>query len=117
MQAKVNSGFTVLTIENSSSLEEAFTDHDIEHYYLEKKINAVPVIVGTNSVDGMIFASKIQGYGAMEPELISAENVVPALVSRNYPKYLDIGKKIIHFYYGREDPSRRNMDKYSRVSG
>lgn len=108
--------FRYLVVESSESQEEAYLTQDSESYYLQNKINAVPLLIGTNVDDGLIFASKRESYGATIPEHITPQTAVPEMIKISDNKeYEEVGRKIIQFYYGNETPSRRNLDKYARV--
>lgn len=75
------------------------------------------MIIGSNTLDGMVYASKRNPDGAIHPEILNPEVLVPyeLNIPRGSTKSINLGKKIVEFYYGKETPSRRNLDKYSKV--
>lgn len=78
------------------------------------------MIIGSNTADGMVYASRRHPDGAIETELLNnnPEVLVPyeLNIARGSSKSLELGKKIVEFYYGKETPSRRNFDKYLKVT-
>lgn len=102
-------------IEEPYGQEEPFIDQHPELYFLQKRINEVPIIIGYNSSDAIANASKMYPDGYIHPNIDDVQRVVPLELEFQRDQAVAFGNQIVKFYYGEESPSRRSLDKYIKV--
>lgn len=78
----------------------------------------VPLLIGTNTCDGMVYTSKDYLDKLLPLNFTDPELLVPRFMNipRGTPQSLEIGQRIMKYYYGNETPSRRNAEKFAKVS-
>lgn len=66
----------------------------------------------------MVYATKEHPDGYIQPNFEDAQCTVPLELELRIgsDKCIAFGNEIAKFYYGVETPSRRNLDKYVKVS-
>ncbi|XP_044731133.1 neuroligin-3-like [Chrysoperla carnea] len=76
----------------------------------------VPLLIGTNTCDGMVYTSKDYLDKLLPLNFTDPELLVPRFMNipKGTPQSLEIGKRIMKYYYGNETPSRRNAEKFAK---
>lgn len=66
----------------------------------------------------MVYVSKEHADGFIPPNFPDVQRAVPQdlLLKEGSAKCIEFGNEIINFYYGEATPTRRNLDKYIKVS-
>lgn len=104
-------------IEKSNEFDDAVLPDDPEVLLKRGDFNKVPLLLGTNSYDGIVYTSKLYAHRLIPPNILDSQSLVPRFLELKHDtsESIQVGNRILKFYYGLETPSMRNVDKYNKV--
>ncbi|XP_044729693.1 esterase FE4-like [Chrysoperla carnea] len=103
-------------IEKSNEFHDAVLPDDPEILLKRGDFNKVPLLIGTNSHDGMLYTTKLYLHRLIPPNILDSQSLVPRFLELKHDTHesIKVGNRILKFYYGLETPSMRNVEKYNK---